>query len=71
MTTTPTDYRIKPVPVAERLPEAEDCDEEGQCWWYHPETFGLVASWCHSRGNGTERHWLPHHALPVPSAEMK
>jgi hypothetical protein len=58
---------IEPVPVSKRLPGPEDCDKEGQCWWYHPETFNCVASWCHSRSNGTEKHWLPHHALPVPA----
>jgi len=60
---------IKPVPVAERLPGPEDCDAEGQSWWYHPETMSCVACWCYSRGNGTEKHWLPHYALPVPQQE--
>lgn len=26
-----------PVPVSERLPRSEDCDEEGRCWWFHDE----------------------------------
>lgn len=58
---------IKPVSVAERLPGPEHCDAEGQSWWYHPETMSCVACWCYSRGNGTEKHWLPHHALPLPT----
>jgi len=27
---------IKPVPVAERLPGPEDCDDQGRCWLLHP-----------------------------------
>lgn len=60
---------IKPVCLAERLPGPEHCDAEGQSWWYHPETMSCVACWCYSRGNGTEKHWLPHYALPVPQQE--
>jgi hypothetical protein len=26
---------IQPVPVSERLPGPEDCDEEGRCWWWN------------------------------------
>jgi hypothetical protein len=59
---------IEPVPVSERLPGPEDCDAEGRCWWYHPETFSSVACWCYSRGNGTEKFYLPYWALPVPSS---
>jgi hypothetical protein len=59
---------IEPVPVAERPWEREGwCDVEGRCWWWHPETDSHVACWCHSRGNGTEKFWLPHHALPIPT----
>jgi hypothetical protein len=60
---------IEPVPVAERLPEAGDCDAKGRCWWWHPETFGRVACWCYSRGNGTERLWLPCNDLPNPTRQ--
>lgn len=44
----------QPVPVSERLPEPEDCDAEGRCWWFHDEDGALCS------------HWLPAHALPVP-----
>lgn len=57
-----------PVPVSERLPGAEDCDGEGQCWWWHPRTYERNACWCYSRGNGTEKYWLPHRDLPLPIA---
>jgi hypothetical protein len=61
---------IEPVPVAERLPGPEDCDEEGRCWlcgkvegdWrlLNPANSGVPQlKYCFS-------HWLPHHALPVP-----
>ena len=29
---------IQPVPVSERLPDPEECDAEGGCWWWHPAT---------------------------------
>jgi hypothetical protein len=63
---------IKPVPVAERLPEAEDCDAEGKCWWFCPAAIlpnGQCAYWCLAPADGARSwftHWLPHHALPVP-----
>jgi hypothetical protein len=71
---------IKPVPVAERLPGPEDCDAEERCWWFTPADFSddvSVPSW-HldaSPGPGQFRfygytHSLPHHALPVPGAEV-
>jgi hypothetical protein len=69
------DAERKPVPVAERLPGAEDCDAEGRCWWFTPRDgnpapfrsadWSLYAGW---RQKFT--HWRPHHALPVPGAEV-
>jgi hypothetical protein len=69
---------VEPIPVSERLPEAGDCDEQGRCWWWYapvPEqTYGY---WLHE-DNATERaldewptHWLPAHALPLPSREVE
>jgi hypothetical protein len=64
---------IKPVPVAERLPEAEDCDAEGRCWWFCPAAIlpsGQCAYWCLAPADGSRSwftHWLPHHALPIPT----
>ena len=68
---------IEPVPVSERLPGPEDCDAKGRCWWltlavadggrggYSTfwELLSKPAARCAS-------HWLPHHALPVPGAEV-
>jgi len=75
---------IEPVPVAERLPEPEDCDEEGVCWWWHPdhrdEEFGdgwilLKSEWADGHHDADYSliytHWLPHWVLPVPQQEVK
>lgn len=56
---------LRPVPVSERLPEAEDCDAEGRCWMF---TTAVDPGWVldypwHCTG---WTHWLPAHALPVP-----
>ena len=59
-----------PVPVAERLPEAGDCDDQGKCWlcgkiegdWrlINPFNSGVPRlAYCFT-------HWLPHWALPTP-----
>jgi len=70
---------IKPVPVAERLPEAEDCDAEGLCWWWfadraiagQPQNCGrwhFTTSCASLVRTRSLTHWLPHHSLPVPHA---
>ena len=60
-----------PVPVSERLPELGDCDGEHYCWRWN--TIGglwarqpLARSWYEF-----ESHWLPAHALPLPSGEVE
>jgi len=76
---TPT---IQPVSVSERLPEPEDCDAEGRCWWWHPahieddfdndwvllnhEWAGLVLR--DSDNSPIYTHWLPANDLPTPEA---
>jgi hypothetical protein len=69
---------IKPVPVAERLPGAEDCDEEGRCWigMWNEIDGEQIPDWELStpahytwKGITAISCWLPHHALPVPGAE--
>jgi hypothetical protein len=75
---------IEPVPVAERLPGPGDClgrpweeTDAGFCWWMFP----ISEKWCFLPGpiwKGSWQcspplgasHWLPHHALPVPGAEV-
>jgi hypothetical protein len=57
---------IEPVPVSERLPGPEDCDDEDECWWFDPASDG---AWYIDTYQGNYTHWLPHHALPVPQQE--
>jgi hypothetical protein len=66
---------IEPVPVSERLPGPEDCDEEGRCWIW--TTAGAMWRWqlvqLRYVGNGSDgayTHWLPHHALPLPLRQI-
>ena len=64
----------QPVPVSERLPGPEDCDEQGRCWWFSqadpPGDWYLdlpvpaKAIPCYGI-----THWLPANALPIPSAQ--
>lgn len=82
-----------PVPVAERLPGPEDCDEEGRCWLLTVEDEypqwrlhsiegsqpgGATMIWVpvdSSPGVMVDAfyasHWLPAHALPLPSGEVQ
>ncbi len=70
---------VKPVPVAERLPGPEDCDAEGRCWWLTLAVAdggrgGYSTFWELTTFKAAARcasHWLPHHALPVPGAEVE
>ena len=55
----------QPISVSERLPGDQ------LCWWYEPdEDDGYGGMWTLLRiRGGTTRytHWLPAHALPLPS----
>lgn len=66
---------VVPVAVSVRLPGPEDCDAEGRCWWFAPETevdfggwtFGTTEICANSQWVDWENtHWLPAHALPLP-----
>jgi hypothetical protein len=66
----------RPIPasIAERLPGADDLDPTfGRCWWYFPERLGMFSYWqleedgTESEPDYTPTHWLPYHALPVPT----
>jgi len=67
---------IKPVPVSERLPGLEDCDAEGRCWWGRPSEELCNSDWflaTHAEVDEFCDAWppivfLPHWALPVPTA---
>jgi hypothetical protein len=59
----------QPVPVSERLPGPEDCDEQGRCWWFDDDD----EKWCLDTPYMGARllcwtHWLPANALPTPEA---
>ena len=68
-----------PVAVSERLPGAGDCDADGFCWWFSPAdpsagTFGVAACWVlrkYEPEDDFRTHWLPAHALPLPSGEVE
>jgi len=60
----------RPIPVAERLPGAGDCDAEGRCWW--GESCETGATWEFYSAAPTTAlwtHWLPAHALPTCSQQ--
>jgi hypothetical protein len=55
----------QPVPVSERLPGSEDCDEQERCWWFDDDD----EKWCLDTPYIGARllcwtHWLPYHAIP-------
>jgi hypothetical protein len=59
---------IKPVPVAERPWEREGwCDAEGRCWWFN---HAGIPEWQLASDGPYGDFSLPHHALPVPGAEV-
>lgn len=54
----------QPVPVSERWPEFSDCDNAERVWCWN----WRVGAWRLSRIDlGIHSHWLPAHALLVPS----
>jgi hypothetical protein len=62
----------RPIPAAEMLPEAEDCDAQGRCWWWDK----TVQYWilrCADDAEALEfwSFWLPANALPLPLSEAK
>jgi hypothetical protein len=69
---------IQPVPVAEHPWERKGWrDAEGICWWFHKATPDTNAGWIPATHEDIElvgaqffSYSLPHHALPVPGAEV-
>jgi hypothetical protein len=63
-----------PVPVSERLPGPEDCDEQGRCWLGGHQMGNGTPTWLlgypawAERFPDVHRFWLPAHALPTPEA---
>jgi len=60
---------LSPIHVSDRLPNPEDCDAEGQCWWFYFKSESQWNQWVYSRGNEVASYWLPYHALPLPQWE--
>ena len=67
----------QPVAVSERLPEPDDCDEQGRCWAWLPfdldeeedgDTWRLTPSKWLPESWERWTHWLPANALPTPEA---
>ena len=64
---------VEPVPVSERLPGPEDCDDQGRCWWWIVDQPGELPHWIYcqlevlSWTNFTA--WASHWAIPVPQEE--
>lgn len=66
---------VLPVPVAERLPQAEDCSFNpgaaiGSCWCWNPPTYTSGSGWWSFEPlewAEDATHWLPAHAIPQPS----
>jgi len=73
----PAQRHPTPVPVAERLPGAEDCDAEGRCWVHQPhEACPESPAWelmlaKYASANYEAVCWLPANALPLPSGEVE
>jgi hypothetical protein len=68
------DRSLEPIPMSERLPEAEDCDAEGRCWWGRPESEDWSSDWTLATPEAIAEFceflspdvWLPFNALPLP-----
>jgi hypothetical protein len=60
---------VEPVPVAERLPGPEDCDDQGRCWWLD-RPLKYAPAWILRRPDDgllfTFIAWAPHWAFPFP-----
>jgi len=60
---------VEPVPVAERLPGPEDCDDQGRCWLGTPGSGVMDAYWVYRKAEhrrSWDTHWAPYWAFPVP-----
>lgn len=56
----------RPIPLAERLPGAEDCDAEGRCWWCDSIQWRWDFLIADNRKPSAYDHWLPAHAITTP-----
>jgi hypothetical protein len=60
---------VEPVPVSERAPGPEDCDDQGRCWWLD-RPLKYAPAWILRRPDDgllfTFIAWAPHWAFPFP-----
>ena len=76
---TPT---IQPVPVSERLPGPDDCNDDSEVWiqeggiqeQYFDESSWVPSAWVMREYESSDERrkapWLPHWALPVPQQPL-
>ncbi len=74
----PDDYiPMRPIPIAERLPNPhdpdctgpQDCDPQGRCWFGVPMAGACDAGWVYRKLSERLSHqtvWAPWWALPLP-----
>lgn len=66
-------HQAAPVPVAvsERLPGANDVEAKLRyCWWWNQEQDVWMYGDASHADHSVYTHWLPAHALPLPSGEV-
>jgi len=61
---------VVPTPLDNKLPGAEDVNEDGYCWLW--DNYQRIWDWTYIRTRTKAEmydytHWLPANALPVPS----
>jgi len=66
----------RPIPVAERLPTAADCDAEGRCWWLTCGSEATAPYWYLADCEYPARAfpfdpsaWIPAAAIPLPEVK--
>lgn len=69
-------FPIAPIPCSERLPDIEDSDSSGLCWWWRTDKENCECCWetlvwdfdvihyNYVDGNRMYTHWLPYWAIP-------
>ena len=61
---------LTPIPVSERLPGPEECDEHGRCWAWNPESLWWdywQPKFIRMNAGDPYTHWLPGDAIPLPT----
>jgi hypothetical protein len=61
---------VVPTPLDNKLPGAEDVNEDGYCWLW--DNYGRIWDWTYIRTRTKAEvydytHWLPANAIPMPT----